>query len=575
MRIVRSLLLAVVTAAGLILVVDPDTVAADDAKTKLQQKKQKKEQRLKMKAEAAKKATVEAAKKQADVAHAEPSKPAVLKPVAHTAAEVAKLIDDQIDRKLAEAKTAAAPLCSDAEFLRRVYLDLTGVIPTADKARAFLDDPSPDKRTKLVDDLLASQNYGRHQADLWTPKLFPRDSMNRFVSKDPLNKWIEEQFNKNTPWDQFVTQLVTATGSVEEHPEVTYFLANRSVDKLTDTVSQHFLGIQLQCAQCHNHPFTNWKQTEYWGMAAFFSKVQPQNPKNANKGGDNTKLTVTEGNGKTRLKDFFPESTKTVPAKFLGGPEPKLGAGEPYRPALAKWLTSAENPFFARAAVNRTWALLFGRGIVDPVDDMHDGNEPSHPGLLAALASELVGSGFDLKHLVRGICASKAYQRGSKLVPGAEHDPKLFATMAVKVMTPEQLYDSLTQVVGQAASAQGRPRPMGMKGGPAGPRDQFVNFFLAGADQPTATEYEAGIPQALRLMNSNRMAGNAGKAFAKPGAKPAAVFEEIYLGALARRPTSEEVARLTAYMAKAGPAADGYGDVLWAVLNSSEFTMVR
>ena len=144
--------------------------------------------------------------------------------------------------------------------------------------------------------------------------------------------------------------------------------------------------------------------------------------------------TTVLGAGKTKLKDFFPESTKTVPAKFLGGPEAKLSEKEPYRPALAKWLTSAENPFFARAAVNRTWAQYFGRGIVDPVDDMHDGNEPSHPGLLAVLASELVGSGFDLKHLVRGICASKAYQRSSKPVPGAEHDPKLFATMAVKVI---------------------------------------------------------------------------------------------------------------------------------------------
>src|SRR5262249_25660660 len=161
-----------------------------------------------------------------------------------------------------------------------------------------------------------------------------------------------------------VTSLVTATGTVADNPAVTYFIANRAVDKLTDTTAQHFLGIQLQCCQCHNHPFTSWKQTEYWGMATFYSKVKADNPKNANKGGDNTPTGVTEGNGRTKQKDFFPEPAKNVPAKSPGGDTPKLGANEPYRPALAKWMTAADNPYFARAIVNRTWAHYFGCGFV-------------------------------------------------------------------------------------------------------------------------------------------------------------------------------------------------------------------
>jgi hypothetical protein len=540
--------------------------AADPPKTKQELKK---EQRLKLleakKAEEAKKAA-EAPKPVASVKPAAPAKP--LDPAA-----LARLIDEQIDRRLAEAKVNPAPLASDAEFLRRVYLDLTGVIPTPEKARAFLDSTDPDKRARLIDELLASPNYGRRQADLWVPKLFPKDSANRFVLKEPFVRWLEAEFNANTPWNEFVTKLVTATGTVEQNPAVTYFLANRSVDKLTDTCTQHFLGIQLQCAQCHNHPFTGWKQTEYWGMAAFFSKVNPQNPKNANKGGDNTQIGVRETAAKTKLKDFFPEATKVVPPKVLGGDEVKASAADPLRPVLAAWMTAPDNPYFARAMVNRTWAMLFGRGFVNPIDDMHEDNQPSHPELLTELSAAFA-RGHDVKALVRGICLSRAYQRTSKPTAG---DDALFARMTMKVMTPEQLYDSLTQVAGATQMAQAREKAAAQnKQGGNGPRDQFVQFFLAGAEEPSLTDYEAGIPQALRMMNGRLSANPAVvRAFVKPGAKPAEVIESIYLAALSRRPTDGEVAKLTAYVSKAATPAEGYGDVLWAVLNSSEFAMVR
>jgi len=495
------------------------------------------------------------------------------------AAALAQLIDREIGKKLDEAKIAPSPRSSDDEFLRRAYLDITGVIPSADLARAFLDDPSPGKRSRLLDELLSDPHYGRRMADIWTAKLFPRDSANRFVMREPLYDWLEEKFNNNESWDKLVTNLVTASGNVEYNPAVTYFLANRSIDKLTDTVGQHFLGIQLQCAQCHNHPFTSWKQTEYWGMAAFFSKVRSDNPKNAKKGGDNTKLGVMETARPTRQKDFLPESAKTVPAKFLGGPEPRLGPTEAYRPVLAKWMTAPDNPFFARALVNRTWAHLFGRGIVHPVDDMLPENEPSHPELLDALARHIAHvGGYDVKYLVKAICLSEVYQRTSKPTADNKSDVALFSHMRMKVMSPEQLFDSLAEVTG--LGGRGGPKGPkfagGPKGGPFSARAQFVNFFLAGADSSSAVDYEAGIPQALRLMNSP-IANNPGVArrIVGAGGKPVEAIESLYLATLSRRPTAEEKGMLTEYVAKASSPGMGYSDILWAILNGSEFIFVR
>ena len=250
-----------------------------------------------------------------------PILPDIKPPAKKDAAALAKVIDAEIARKLAEAKLTASAKCSDEEFLRRAYLDIAGVIPSAEKAKAFLDDTTADKRAKLIDELLADPRFGRRMADIWTAKLFPVDSANRFVLKEPFYKWFEEEFNKNVAWDKLVTSIVTASGTVEENPATTYFLANRMIDRLTDTTTQHFMGIQLQCAQCHNHPFTTWKQTEYWGMAAFYSKVRADNPKNPKKGGDATKIGVTETSAKARGKDFFPDrQPRGVPVRRQAAP---------------------------------------------------------------------------------------------------------------------------------------------------------------------------------------------------------------------------------------------------------------
>jgi hypothetical protein len=486
-------------------------------------------------------------------------------------------IDREISRRLEKEGFRAAPLCDDSEFIRRAYLDLVGAIPTADKVKEFLASTEAEKRTKLIDELLDSPQFGRHLAEIWEGMLLPRGSDNRKVSRQPLLDWLARGFNENKPWDKFSTELLTASGSPQENGATLFYLFNDSPDKITDTVSRVFLGVQLQCAQCHNHPFTSWKQDEYWGMAAFFMKVKPNiNPKKAQKQG----IPVVISENPVRFKGKkqpLPESARIVPPRFLQGEQPAMDRSQPYRPVFAEWLVADRNPYFARAMVNRMWAHFFGRGLVNPIDDMHDGNAPSHPELLAALAEAFKDSHYDLKQLIRGICASQAYQRTSRATGGKGEESELFGRMAIKALTPEQLYDSLTAVMGERGRGGFGPKKGFIaKGPPRNPRDQFLAFFRT-QDEPDPTEYSGGIPQALRLMNSPLTAPITARLLDEAmqgGRSPEKIIEHMYLGSLARRPTPQEAMRLTAYVQRtAGPPRAAYADILWAILNSSEFTL--
>jgi hypothetical protein len=308
-------------------------------------------------------------------------------------------------------------------------------------------------------------------------------------------------------------------------------------------------------------------------MAAFFMKVQASNPRQAVKNGNT--LEVSETNNPRRGKGaMLPESAKFVPAKFFQGEEPKMKASEPYRPVFAAWLTTAENPFFARAMVNRVWAQLFAHGIVNPVDDIQDANPASHPELLKELSARFATEGFDVKNLIRAMCNTQAYQRTSRPAnDGADADSRLFARMAIKTMTPEQMYDSLEQVLGrQKRDEAARGRALAGKNGQQGPRAQFVAFFQAD-ENADPTEYQAGIPQALRLMNSAMMNNdNLVRQLVKAGDAPLQVIERLFLTTLSRRPTAEESQKLLDYIGK-HDTNKAYGDIFWALLNSSEFTL--
>jgi hypothetical protein len=486
------------------------------------------------------------------------------------ASALAKLIDQAIQEPLTAEKATPAPLADDAEFLRRVYLDMTGVIPPADKVAAFLDSEQQDKRARLIDELLASPNYGRHMGDIWQELLLvQRDIFSRGLPAEPLADWFAKGFNSNKPWDQQVGELLTSTGTQEQNGATTMFFALRSPDKLTDTVCRAFLGIQLQCAQCHNHPFTTWKRTDYWGIAAFFAKVDDGAPAKLFKG---PTPNVVEASA-VRTKRL-PDSALKTPPSFLGGETPQLNSKDVYRPVLARWLTSENNPYFAKAMVNRVWAQFFGRGLVNPVDNLSEENPPSHPELFDGLAQQFIRSGFDVKYLVRAICNTQAYQRSSTPAGKSAEAEVPYASMTIKPMTPEQLFDSLATVLG----ASERPKKGGgkkAKGAPPTSRAAFVEFFRPGEGADPG-EYPAGIPQVLQLMNSEWT----GKTSAfvsrtvKADRPPARNIETLFLATLSRRPTAAESQRLGEYFqANSGNPAKAYGDLVWALLNSSEFTL--
>jgi hypothetical protein len=498
--------------------------------------------------------------------------------------ELAKLIDAEITLRLAQDKVPTSPRCDDSEFIRRVSIDLAGVIPTVEKVKAFLDSSDPQKREKLIEELLQTSSYAHQQAEIWTTLLVPNDIDTRQLATDSLMKWLQDSFGKNKPWNKIVEEMVTASGTIEGNGATTLFIANPMVDKVTDQVCKLFLGVHLQCAQCHNHPFTDWKQDEYWGMAAFFMKVkQTGSPKQAAKDGSSISIAEEVGGGafkagKKKKGNNLPEGAKIVPPKFLGGDRANVSANSPLRPALAKWLTSTKNPYFAKAAVNRMWGYFFGRGFVNPIDDMHDANPATHPELLAALGEQLKRNDFDLKYLMQAILLSDTYQRSSRPVDGNETDAELFSRMYVKTLTPEQLFDSIGQVVGPNAVAKGGAAGKGAgaggkKGpGPVGPRTQFIRFFRV--DEGDALEYQDGIPQALRLMNSPLL-NNGGKALEESLKMKtnAQAIDHLYLSTLSRHATQEEVDRRIAYISRAPNPRMGYTDILWALLNSSEFRL--
>jgi hypothetical protein len=485
------------------------------------------------------------------------------------AAELSERVDRHIESRLSGEGLRPAELADDAEFLRRVHLDLHGVIPTRERAEAFLADSSPDKRARLIDALLASPRYGEHLADVWQASLLSPLADDLPARSDRLRRWLAGRFNDAT-WDRIVTELLTAAGKMEDNPAVTYLIEGRlprSVPDLTDLTTRYFMGVRLNCAQCHDHPFAAWKQRDFWGMAAFFAPVQtPGRAKQVYQLGvvDDPKLTLSALRDAGMIDGFLP-----TPPAFLGGKEEPAGQGAS-RAALARWLTAPDNPYFARAMVNRTWWLLFGRGIVRPVVDMHEGHPPTHPELLDVLARRFVESGYDLKFLTRAIVLSRAYQRASRAdESGGEKQAALFGRMSVKVLTAGQLYDSLETVFGPPSKAPG----LATRGGA---RWEFTRFFGDGGDgEPTA--YRRGIPHLLRLMNSGQFAGGnldtlVGR-LAAPGRSPEHVAADLFLAVLSRRPTAREQSQFRSYLQTAGSAGDAHRDLAWALMMSSEFSL--
>jgi len=481
-----------------------------------------------------------------------------------SAIRVARLMVERIHARLETAGVPASPAAADAEFLRRVYLDLHGVVPTFDQVRSFLDDGAADKRSKLIDQLLADPRFAARLADIWDDYLIPVADDPRY-GKQRLAGWLEEAFRSKS-WDRLAYELLTASGQRDQDAEVTYMLKGRQTltpAELTDLTAQYFLGVRLNCAQCHDHPFARWTQNDYWGMAAFFTQIQYTDRRQMKSGliRDDPAVDLNK----------LDDAAKLGAPKFLGGDALTSGQDTPHREALARWITSPQNPYFARAMVNRTWSQFFGRGLVEPVDDMHEGHPATHPELLDELTQRFVASGFDLRQLSRGIANSAAYQRTSMPAAGNEQDATLYSRMAVKVLTPEQLYDSLAVVM----PVTNRRKPYGRN---ADPREEFVQFFRSDGD-PNPTAYDRGIPQTLRMMNSPDLFSPRGasatvRRIIEPPASDSEAIQRLYLHVLARRPTDDERRILDEFLARhPGEREQAYVEILWSLINSSEFSL--
>ncbi len=516
------------------------------------------------------------------------------RPGALTAAELTARIDQAIAAKLATDKVPISPPADDAEFLRRVTLDLHGVVPKPDRVIEFHSSQDSNKRTALVDELLAGRQYGQHFGLIWFNRMVPRSARATSLVDDSLQPWLAEAFNAGRGWDAIVRDILVSEGDLNESPAANFFLAaaagtdtpHPAPDRVAAAVSRLFLGLRLECCQCHNHPFNGLKQTDFWETAAFFVNLRGGV---ADRPTSRPKMVpvLREGEQVLGIKGLkferpivaaaeieIPESNgKRVHARYLHGDQLDSSVQTVFRPAFAAWLASPSNRQFARAAVNRMWANFFGQGLVDPVDDMQPEHQASHPELLDLLTDEFIATGFDLKHLARAMVCSQAYGRTSTPPEGTAACPEKYGHMSARVMTADQLFDSLTQIlqrsVGEHIANGGQKRKYGDG------RERFRIYFQGGGDDDhtPVPAYAHGIPQVLRIMNSPTLSDGSKliDLLTRYGAKRAAVVDRLYLTTLSRYPTEQERKRAEDFLDAESNSFKGYSDLLWVLLNSGEF----
>ena len=489
-------------------------------------------------------------------------------------------IDDELFRRLEALKVPPSPPSSDAAFLRRVSLDLTGEQPMPDRVREFLKDTDPEKRAKLVDALLASSDF----VLFWEIKL---GDMLEITSGRPelgaqpaitYGNWIKKQLLENTPWDGVVRSLLTAVGRIDRDNggPAAYALEGTDPKISAEKTAQRFLGLRIRCAQCHDHPFDVWTQDDYFGLAATFAKVG-RNAGVPGMGMNRPQVTIDPEGELEHIR-----TRKPAEPKLLGGPAIEVDEDEDPRARLAEWMTSPTNPFFARAMANWTWAQLFGKGIADPPDDLSRSNPPVHPELLDALARHFVAKKYDLRDLIRTIATSEAYGLSSAAVPGNEQDNRLFSRQMPRPLTAHQMADALAQatdVVNQFAGVQNNGKRAIEIQDPATGSNILETFGRCSRINGCASVANP----ALSLRQSLLVIGGdvIEKKVSAPrgylanmlelGLGPDEVVENLYLRALCRPPTSEELAHWTADLARAKTLREAAEDLFWALLNSREF----
>lgn len=483
-------------------------------------------------------------------------------------------IDTLIAAKLNKLNIQSSEQCSDSDFLRRAYLDVIGTLPKSDEARKFLADRQPDRRARLVDELLSRPEYADYWALKWSDWLRVERQTLGHAGAHAYYRWVRDSFAKNKPWDKVVRELLTAEGLLRDAPGGYLFKSVKQPGEQAATVSQVLLGVRIDCAKCHHHPFDRWSQTDYYGMEAFFTQVSFKSTPQG-------EMLLAKQGGETK----HPRTSETIFAHPLGEPMPSKSPEGDRRKLLADWMTAPANPFFARNLVNRIWAHFLGRGLIEPVDDVRLTNPPTNPELLDALAAQFVSSGYDIHQLIRTITASQTYQRSTHTNSTNERDEQNYSRALLKRLDAEVLFDAVCQTTGV---------PEKFNGMPEGHRaiqlwDSQVNhYFLKLFGRPirlTACEceraVEPSVSQVLHVLNSpelqSKLSHEAG-AIAKLSAQfaspndDARLVDELYLTFLSRIPTDDERAVAAKYLqdhsSRRRAAAE---DLAWSLLNTSEF----
>jgi hypothetical protein len=494
--------------------------------------------------------------------------------------------DNPIDRhvvdKLNRLKIAPSPPAGDEEFLRRVTLDLIGLQPKPDEVLAFLADKDPVKRAKVVDALFGRPEFVDHWSLKWGDLL--QNSRNNVSSESVylFREFLRGAVASNMPLDEFARRLLTAHGGSVDDPASAYFAISKDTSDTVERATEVFCGVRMLCARCHAHPLENWTQADYYGLASFFSQVSVRvdsrfpNVPNAKV----VQLNLAAGPA------VDPRTGRAHPPRFLGGAEPQLAAGQDRRLAYAAWLTSQQNPFFARGLVNRLWSYFFHCGIIEPVDDVRSTNPPINAALLDALTQDFVAHHFDAQYLMRQIAASATYQRSSKPTSSNRHDEQNFSHAMPRRIPAEALLDSLVQATGVPESFAGAPPGFRAAQLPdANVDNEFLRLF-GKPQRMDACECErdnsSNMLQALHFINGKSILSRV----QNPNGRPAQLLRQkltdeqlvtaLYLWALARDPNGEELKMSLAFVGSYGARrAEAVQDLMWALLNSKDFLLVH
>ncbi len=481
-------------------------------------------------------------------------------------------IDELVNLKLKQLRMDPAPRCSDEVYLRRVYLDLVGVVPTEEEYQQFMSSTEPDKRDKLVDELLTRKEFTEVWVSKWAEWLMMRSSNQTSTKSIALYyTWLSEQIAANVPLDKMVRDVLGASGGTFKTPQTNFYQIERDTLKVSENVAQIFMGMRTQCAQCHNHPFDKWTQDDYYSFAAFFSQI-------GRKQGEDYRETIVFNSGGGNVN--HPVGGRVMEPFFLGAGKADV-AGKDRREVLADWLASPQNPYFAQNFANRVWHHFFGIGIIEPVDDVRVSNPPSNEPLLKELAKRFTESNYDMRKLIREICQSEAYQRSTESNPTNELDERNFARQQLRRIKAESMLDVLSQVT---TTKDKFPRlPIGSRAVQIadGATSTYFLTTFGRATRETAcsceVKMEPTLSQALHLLNGEAtnqkiQQGNLVAVWLKEGLTPPQIVEKIYIRCLSRKPSAEEMAALTPlFPADAKNNKQALDDIYWALLNSREF----